>query len=149
MVSLILQAGTSGNILINLTHCALPNIPFPTMRRYLQPCTYLLLVLVLKLWNHRIESVCTPFSYYRQPECSDSLAASTFPLCSSMNLSLERKACEVESLDDMDALWTIARVLGLGYVSLTYSRVDSRFASSQWEAMLLCNDVSHWLGASL
>ena len=23
------------------------------------------------------------------------------------------------------------------------------FASSQWETALLCNDVSHWLGASL
>ena len=28
-------------------------------------------------------------------------------------------------------------------------RADSRFASSQWETALLCNDVSHWLGASL
>ena len=26
---------------------------------------------------------------------------------------------------------------------------DSRFAPSQWEMVLLCNDVSHWLGASL
>ena len=26
---------------------------------------------------------------------------------------------------------------------------DSRCASSQWETALLCNDVSHWLGASL
>ena len=26
---------------------------------------------------------------------------------------------------------------------------DSRFAPSQWEAALLCNDVSHWLDASL
>ena len=25
----------------------------------------------------------------------------------------------------------------------------SRFAPSQWETALLCNDVSHWLGASL
>ena len=30
-----------------------------------------------------------------------------------------------------------------------YSRADSRFASSQWETVLLCNDVSHWLGANL
>ena len=29
------------------------------------------------------------------------------------------------------------------------SRADSRFAPSQWEMMLLCNDVSHWLGANL
>ena len=28
-------------------------------------------------------------------------------------------------------------------------RADSRFAPSQWESALLCNDVSHWLGASL
>ena len=28
-------------------------------------------------------------------------------------------------------------------------RVDSRFAPSQWETALLCNDVSHWLGANL
>ena len=29
------------------------------------------------------------------------------------------------------------------------NRADSRFAPSQWETALLCNDVSHWLGASL
>ena len=28
-------------------------------------------------------------------------------------------------------------------------RADSRFAPSQWETALLCNDVSHWLGAGL
>ena len=28
-------------------------------------------------------------------------------------------------------------------------RADSRFAPSQWETALLCNDVSRWLGASL
>ena len=28
-------------------------------------------------------------------------------------------------------------------------RADSRFAPSQWEMALLCNDVSHWLGANL
>ena len=30
-----------------------------------------------------------------------------------------------------------------------YSRADSRFTPSQWEITLLCNDLSHWLGASL
>ena len=30
-----------------------------------------------------------------------------------------------------------------------YPRADSRFAPSQWEMALLCNDVSHWLCASL
>ena len=28
-------------------------------------------------------------------------------------------------------------------------RVDSRFAPSQWETALFCNDVSHWLGTNL
>ena len=28
-------------------------------------------------------------------------------------------------------------------------RAGCRFAPSQWETALLCNDVSHWLGASL
>ena len=28
-------------------------------------------------------------------------------------------------------------------------RADFRFAFNQWETALLCNDVSHWLGASL
>ena len=31
----------------------------------------------------------------------------------------------------------------------TIHRADSRFAPSQWETVLLCNDVSHWLGANL
>ena len=29
------------------------------------------------------------------------------------------------------------------------NRADFRFVHSQWERMLLCNDISHWLGASL
>ena len=28
-------------------------------------------------------------------------------------------------------------------------RADSRFAPSQWETALLCNDIFHWLGTSL
>ena len=32
---------------------------------------------------------------------------------------------------------------------LVYLRADSRFVPSQWEMALLCNVVSHWLGASL
>ena len=30
-----------------------------------------------------------------------------------------------------------------------WCRANSRFAPSQWETALLCNDVSHWLDASL
>ena len=32
---------------------------------------------------------------------------------------------------------------------LMINRADSRFASSQWETSLPCNDVSHWLGINL
>ena len=32
---------------------------------------------------------------------------------------------------------------------LQMCRADSRFAPHQWETALLCNDVSHWLGAGL
>ena len=32
---------------------------------------------------------------------------------------------------------------------MTNIRTDSRFVPSQWETPLLCNDVSHWLGANL
>ena len=32
---------------------------------------------------------------------------------------------------------------------LSSVRSDSQFASSQWETVLLCNKVSHWLGAIL
>ena len=35
------------------------------------------------------------------------------------------------------------------YCYTCYTRDDSRFAPSQWETALLCNEVSHWLGASL
>ena len=35
------------------------------------------------------------------------------------------------------------------YLCHSYIRADSRFVPSQWETALLCNDVSHWLGASL
>ena len=34
-------------------------------------------------------------------------------------------------------------------VAKNHCRADSRLVHSQWETALLCNDVSHWLGASL
>ena len=40
-------------------------------------------------------------------------------------------------------------VIELGHRWFAYLRANSRFAPSQWETALLCNDVSHWLGASL
>ena len=41
------------------------------------------------------------------------------------------------------------RVLLTPNTHVYMNRADSRFAPSQWETPLLCNDVSHWLGASL
>ena len=40
---------------------------------------------------------------------------------------------------------------GLVHVALANDKIraDSRFAPSQWETALLCNDVSHWLGANV
>ena len=46
--------------------------------------------------------------------------------------------------------------IGANTVSMLYTLhgspchgADSRLAPSQWETALLCNDVSHWLGANL
>ena len=36
-----------------------------------------------------------------------------------------------------------------GVVQYMHARVDSRFAPSQWETVLFCNDVSYWLRANL
>ena len=37
----------------------------------------------------------------------------------------------------------------LSFYAKVDHRADSRFAPSQWETALLCNDISHWLGTSL
>ena len=34
-------------------------------------------------------------------------------------------------------------------ILFVFCRADSRLVPSQWETTLLCNDVSHWLGANL
>ena len=35
------------------------------------------------------------------------------------------------------------------FIDKHIGRADSRFAPSRWETALLCNAISHWLGASL
>ena len=40
------------------------------------------------------------------------------------------------------------KTVSISYVQYLH-RADSRFAPSQWETALLCNDVSHWLDAYL
>ena len=44
---------------------------------------------------------------------------------------------------DVTVMWTAMSIIPWMY------RADSRFASSQSEMAFLCNDISHWLGASL
>ena len=46
-----------------------------------------------------------------------------------------------------DMMWYSTFCLCYDYFLWLYSRTDSRFAPSQWEMALLCNDVSHWLCA--
>ena len=48
------------------------------------------------------------------------------------------------SQDDFEFIWVDTNV-----IPLLLLRAVSSFAPSQWETALLCNDVSHWLGASL
>ena len=38
---------------------------------------------------------------------------------------------------------------GIHFTKELIIRADSRFAPNQWETALLCNDVYHWLGASI
>ena len=44
---------------------------------------------------------------------------------------------------------TMSAPLPYAVSMMTWFRADSRFARSQWETALLCNDVSHWLCTSL
>ena len=44
----------------------------------------------------------------------------------------------------LNRVWSIFMVFDFGI-----HRADSRLALSQWETVLLCNDISHWLGANL
>ena len=45
--------------------------------------------------------------------------------------------------------WSRAQIRRWTHKSHPISRVDSRFASSQYETALLCNPVSHWLGTNI
>ena len=56
----------------------------------------------------------------------------------------------VECLTNLSPFLSISWILEhVILVRDTYFRADSRFPPSQWEAALLCNDDSHWLGTSL
>ena len=50
--------------------------------------------------------------------------------------------------DNVYETWVVCMQIIIGG-GITLPMADSRYAPSQWETALLCNDVSHWLGASL
>ena len=52
---------------------------------------------------------------------------------------------KITSTDDLSHLQTY----GFRGEALGNNRAGSRFVPSQWERALLCNVISHWLGASL
>ena len=55
---------------------------------------------------------CSSFVYNRATSCSNNLAASTFPTCRTVNITFERGFCEVQTIEDLKILQSVARVLG-------------------------------------
>ena len=49
---------------------------------------------------------------------------------------------------DIDMMQNVKITMVIFFLELDH-RTDSWLAPSQWETALLCNDVSHWLGAKL
>ena len=79
--------------------------------------------------------------------------ARAFPMCylNIKQLCLSDHPISIMGISkDNHSLMTLKQTLSLllFYTNCLY-RADSRFAPSQWETVLLCNHVSHWLGASL
>ena len=61
------------------------------------------------------------------------------------------KCCLLQAAIFVQAsMYQVALRLHICDLALLYIyRADSRFAPSQWEAVLLCNDISYWLSAKL
>ena len=49
----------------------------------------------------------------------------------------------------IDKIHNLARIYCVSPIRYMFHRADSSFAPSQWGTALLCNDLSHWLGANL
>ena len=45
-------------------------------------------------------------------------------------------------------IWLACFIFYILFKLYVYNTADSKFAPSQWDTALLCNDVSHLLGAS-
>ena len=77
----------------------------------------------------------------------------SFPMVSTSQLQIAQN-CSWRSVFDTnyDIYILVKWIYIYIYVSKTRLHIhmaDSRFAPSQWETALLCNDISHWLGANL
>ena len=91
----------------------------------------------------QISAVCTPFTYTRGSACSENLAASTFPACSSMNLTFERGFCELQNPEDLIRLESMARVLGRETVKIWgYFRHIPRFSTIYLSNAIIIFDKS-------
>ena len=72
---------------------------------------YILGLLTLYDLKYEVSGTCSPFIYDRHAGCPEALATGTYDVCSSVDFTLERKFCEVRTLDDITALESVARVL--------------------------------------
>ena len=75
------------------------------------------------------------------------------PIISPMNLT-KADDCKPITMNHPHKFWTKRASItehpwNFSLIEVCRSRADSRFVPSQWETALLCNDVSHWLGANL
>ena len=65
------------------------------------------------------------------------------------NVCVEMKKSPKRALFHKDKMTSMSRCNISIVVRIIWCRADSRFAPSQLEMALLCNDISHWLGTSL
>ena len=102
-------------------------IPNKIILKFVFPC--------LKTNQFPFTKFCFKSSVILPPFCLERdelklLSAECWPFCCGLNVISSQSGVLSKPPEDM-------------------IRPDSRFAPSQWETALLCNDVSHWLGASL
>ena len=125
----ILVNDDSGNGLVTWRHQASTstNVDIP-LRRSSGVHSKLIFASILKI---SFLKFCSKFTHLKsQPD----LPGDYEPKLTHWGLLLMKMECQMLHM-------SICHSAGLVY------RADSRFAPSQWETALLCNDVSHWLGA--
>ena len=96
----------------------------------------------LKYTPNRDISSSTLLAGDKNSQCDAFNEISAVPLSASVNI-LTLKALLPDLASHLKIMLAIQKWWNIMY------RADSRFALSQWEMTLLCNNVSHWLGAKL